>query len=439
MRGSCRGEEGAVSLEQVGLTILAGVLCAAIVATLTQATPIGPALSKAVCSITGGDCSTRGGGGAESPSPTAGTCTVGNGQTVASTTASAVTTLDDGRRIRVDELSDGSARVSPTSLDPGQSGSEVGLGNGMTVRMDDEKEVSATIEVPGLADGTESAEHVVTDADQLDAVANGMETQKVKDDLVGRDNPLRSAVDGTGIGDPLPDAEATYTPGGFSVSAQEEALDDGSSANGLSSTALGVRTTGSGAQTFYIGSRVDGQDGLERLGVPSGRASKASDSLDLVTAVTFDPQGNMVDVTSTAVTDASGSDTADALFGATSDARDVRVHSAKLAAGSNRQNAAAAQFLSAQGVQSLGSWSNPASGKPTSGNFFGTAKQAGSLTTLDYDSAPEDPHADTQAGQWMNDAGLPVGDDPSDAALSGASYWDGTDMAPWTGCHGGGG
>lgn len=435
-------EKGAISLEQVGLVILAGVLCAAVVAALTQSTPLGPTLSRAVCSITGGDCDSQSGDGGGSASTTAGTCTVGNGRTVASTTASAVTTLSDGRTVRVDELSDGSARVSPTSLDPGSEVSEVGLGNGMTVRMSDEQSGSASVEVPGLADGAGSAEYVVTDADQLRAVASGLETQQVKDELVGRDNPVRSAADGTRIGDQLPEAEATYTPGGFSVSAQEEALGEGSGAGGLSTTALGIRTQGNGTQTFYIGSRVDGPEDLELLGVSPSGAGDSSDPLDLVTAVTFDPQGNMVDVTSTAATDSADSPTADAVFGhSASGGSGPRVHSARLATESERQSAAAADFLGAQGVSSLGSWTNPSGSSSRDdepGAFFDEARDSGSLTTLDYEAEPETPHADTDAGQWMTEAGLPVGERASDATLSGAAYWDGSSMAPWTGCHGGG-
>lgn len=431
-------EKGAISLEQVGLVILAGVLCAAVVAALTQSTPLGPTLSRAVCSITGGDCDSPTGDGTGSASTTAGTCTVGNGRTVASTTASAVTTLSDGRTVRVDELSDGSARVSPTSLDPGSEVSEVGLGNGMTVRMGDEQSGSVAVEVPGLAEGAGSTEYVVTDADQLRAVASGLETEQVKDELVGRDNPVRSAADGTRIGDQLPEAEATYTPGGFSVSAREEALGEGS---GLATTALGIRTQDNGTQTFYIGSRVDGAEDLELLGVSPDRAADASDPLDLVTAVTFDPQGTMVDVTSTAATDTADSRTAEAIFGhSASGGAGPRVHSARLATESEGQSAAAADFLAAQGVGSLGSWTNPSDaspGGPEPTGFFDEARDSGSLTTLDYDAAPETPHVDTDAGQWMTEAGLPVGDRASDATLAGAAYWDGSTMAPWTGCHGG--
>ncbi len=51
VRGAVNSERGSVSLERVGLVLIAALLSAVVVLALAQATPLAPAVRRAICTI----------------------------------------------------------------------------------------------------------------------------------------------------------------------------------------------------------------------------------------------------------------------------------------------------------------------------------------------------------------------------------------------------
>ncbi|MGE9808361.1 hypothetical protein [Janibacter sp. G1551] len=461
---AARREAGAASLESVGLVLIAAFLVGAMVLALTQATPLAPKVRDAVCLIVTfgqGSCDSAGDTGAQpKPEPTT-PCTTQSNSTSSKRTSSVVfVTLENGRKVQVESLSDGTYRV--TASEGAGAGGEVGVGGGVRLTINDTSYgVSASANAGAGLTLDDGQVWNVRDAGELRTLFQGLSGDLVKDELVGRSGPIRwvaDQVDGAlGITTPVPSADETFTQGGFSVNASAEAtgISVAGSAGVSASEALGIRTGADGSRTYYVRNTVEGEAGLRSLNIsPEGirnEGGKVEGTMTVVTAVTYDSEGNMTNVETTASGAGSSAGFANAAFGGEVDPAlangqgQAFVYRSSLPTNTQANRDVANAYLLSVGVQHVGTWTNPAIGaaataatiQPTM-NFFAAARDRGTMTQQSYDFNSNTPFALDAAGKVVIEIGVSGEVKTESMDITSATYWDGTRMAPWTGCTGSG-
>ena len=455
LRGSRRDERGAATLETTGVTIIAAMLVLGLILAATpQARAIGETFSYYVCQVV-----TFGQGGCTPPSstpeahkPTEPCVLSQDGVERNQKIAVLVFTASDGRRIEVQKLSNGEYRVTVT--DTGGAGAEVGVGGGLTVTVNDTTfGGSATAQAGGYID-IKQGDVYYADQDGIGDLMDALLQDQVKDTVVGDSGPVRwltdKATDLVGIGNDLPEPDETYAEGGISLNASAEAtaLTDNANAGVSAAEMLGVRTNRNGSTTVYLKATVSGRAGLQSLGVdtegnPQFQGARLDGQLEVVTAVTFDSDGNMTSVQATASAGGSSAGIASALFGGSDDVAlsnqegKTRIWQATLPIKDSADQTVASQFLLNQGVGALGGWSNPlaaASGIISTQSFFDAVQSRGTLTQQDYDTNSNTVFGVDATGKLGVELGVSANVKQDSMTTTGARYWDGSAWVDWEEC-----
>jgi hypothetical protein len=450
-------ERGAASLETVAMTIVAALLAAAVVVAATpQGKILGETFSYAVCQVV-----TAGQGPCEAPStspeahkPKDPCVLTQEGVERNQKVSVLIVTTSDGRRIEIQKLSNGEYRVTVT--DTGGAGVEVGVGGGLTVTVNDNTyggsataQASATLDIKG-------GEVYYADQDGINDLLDALTQDQVKDTVAGDGGPIRWAVDGlshlTGVADnDLPDPDEIYAEGGISLNASAEATSLYANAQaGVSATqALGTRTNRDGTTTVYLKTTVSGKAGLQSLGLdpdgdPELQGARLEGKIDVVNAVTFDSEGNLVRVQATGIGNYESKGLAAALFNGDPDAgisgntdNGYTVYQASLNIEDDYDRQVAAQHLLALGVGSLGPWTNPLLNTDPSdayGNFFEVAGERGTVTKLDYDADSNTVFGVDATAKLGVELGVSASVKTDSLAINDAQYWDGTQWVDWEEC-----
>lgn len=453
-----RRERGAVSLERLGIILVSAMLVGALVVVLTQRTPVAESARQAVCTILNlgqGSCGSGGGDDAATrPEPTD-PCTVANSKATTDTkVAIVVVTLRDGREVQVEQLSDGTFRV--TLGESGAVGAETGIGGGVSLTIDD-RTMGGQAGAGAGAELTikEGEVHHVKDAEELQGLMDAYTADIVKDQLVGDSGPLRWGTDlltdNTGLTAPMPDADETFYEGGFSVnaSASAAALTTSGHAGVQAAQALGYKEGSDGTKTFYLSSEVSGEAGLQSLGVDTSgtdfKGGEIDGKMQMVTAVTVSPEGDVASVDATVTTSGTGRGMASAAFTGEFEGDDIdddsagrsTVFQASLPMDSDDNRVAGWSFLASQGVKSIGGATAMAAlpaTVPVDMNYFNRVRETGTMTEQGYDVEGTTPFAIDAAGKVGIEAGVAASVTSSQMDLTDAQYWDGSQMADWTSC-----
>lgn len=451
-----RGEQGAASLETTGMTMAAAVVVLSVLIAVTpQARIVGEAFSYAICQVV-----TFGQGGCASPSSSAEAheptepCVLSNNGIERNTkVAVLVFTASDGRRIQVENLSNGEYRVTVT--DTGGAGAEVGVGGGLSLTVADTTVGGTASASAGGSLDLSSGDVYYADADGIDNLMSALQQDQIKDAAVGDSGPFRWGTDRlsdlTGIGDnDLPAPDETYAEGGVSLNASAEATGGAESAKaGVSAAALlGVRNNRDGSTTLYLKSEIEGEAGMQSLGFetdgPEFQGAGLSGSAEVVSAVTFDGEGNMTNLQVTSAVSGSSSGLATALFNGSggvalsnSDSN-TSIFQSTLEINDSSDQSVVNQYLLAQGVGALGGWTNPAAlaqGIGATQNFFEAAQDRGVTTRQDYDTDSSTPFALDASGKVVVELGVSGNVKTDSMNITGAEYWDGTQWVDWEACQ----
>lgn len=451
-----RREAGAVSLEAVGLMLIAGVLVLALALVLTQSTPVAEQARRAACTILSlgqGSCgSADGGDTATRPEPTD-PCTVsGSSGNVHAELSVSVVTMENGRQFQIEELSDGTFRMTVGRSEG--AGLAVGVGGGGSLTIAD-RTVGAEA-VAGAGAGltlTEGEVFHAQDADELRDLVEAHMADAAKDELVAESGPVRWLTDQvterTGLTKALPEPDAEFHEGGFSVNASAQAAGLGKADAGVSAAqALGYREAADGSKTFYMSTEVSGEAGLMTLGVDTDgidfKGADISGTMEMVTAVTVGPDGQMTSVDTTVMASGEGSGLASAAFTGEVDGVDIDtagggsvVFEASLPMDSAEDRLVGMSYLANQGIHSFGAMTIDPDSAAADMNYFHRVREHGTLTTQGYDLEGSTPFAASGSGKAGPVAlGGAVDVSTETISLTDARYWDGSQMSEWTGCTG---
>lgn len=449
-------DRGAATLETTGVAIIAALLVVGVIIAATpQAKSLGETFAYYVCQVV-----TFGQGGCTPPSSSpeahepSEPCVVSqNGVERNQKLAVLVFTAEDGRRIEVSQLSNGEYRVTATTS--GAGGVETGVGGGISLTVNDRTAGGSASASAGASLDLKAGDVYYTDQDGLGDLMDALLQDQVKDDLVGGGGPVRWIVDqGTdlvGVSNDLPEPDERYAEGGVSLNASAEATGglDSASAGVSASEMLGTRTNRDGTTTVYLKSTVSGEAGLQSLQVdpddlgPEFQGAALEGELEVVNAVTFDSEGNMVNVQATAVASGSSSGMASALFGGDYDAdlneqtNAARIYQTTLPIETSADQDAANAYLFSVGVGALGGWSNPvlATGAMAGQQgFFSAAADRGTLTQQDYETDSTTVFGVDASGKLGVELGYSgsVAEDSMD--ITDAQYWDGAQWVDWEDC-----
>ncbi|MCC2335877.1 hypothetical protein [Cellulomonas wangsupingiae] len=193
-----QGDAGIGTLEYVGVITVAAVLIAAVVVSLTSMRP-GDHAQAAMCRIMeafgqGGDCSTVPGGRAPGDYVPPEECVVSSNGREENGSITVVVTLDSGERWVIEQLGDGTYRLT-RAADVGV-GMGVGVGFDVSVTNDGQTYgVGATADasVSLVVGGGES--YIAKSAEEAKRILDHKRNDDTKDFWFGDDNPLRDGVD----------------------------------------------------------------------------------------------------------------------------------------------------------------------------------------------------------------------------------------------------
>lgn len=448
-------ERGAVSLERTGIMVVAAILVGALLLVFTQGTPVAPKVREAVCIILNlgqGECGAGDDQALEpKPEPTD-PCTVGESSVSREQkVAVIVVTGSNGKQLAIETLSDGTYRV--TANEGEGVGLETGVGGGLSVTVADQRMGGTAQAGIGTELTMKNGEvYNIKNAEDLKSFTEAYLADDVKDGLVGDDNPLRWITDqvtnGTGLTKSLPTADETFTEGGFSTNASAEATAgfDSARAGVTGARALGIKTSKNGDRTFYMSTEVEGEAGLTSLGIdtsgPQFKGATLDGKMTIITAVTFDSNGNMTQVDATAMAAGEGSGlgsaafTGDPTLAVSDSAGKAVVYQASLPTPDAASTSIGRDFLISQGVQQLGpmTFTGPTSSDV---NYFDAARRDGTVTQQTYDYKGSTPFAVDASGKLGIELGVSANVQTSEMSITDAQYFDGTGMAPWTSCTAG--
>ncbi|WP_338749378.1 hypothetical protein [Janibacter alittae] len=443
----------------MGLIVVAAMLVGALVVVLTQRTPVAERTREAVCSILNlgqGACGSSGGDDtAKRPEPTQACTVTGTSGNVQGQVSVSVVTLENGRQFQIEHLSDGTYRMT---VGKGKgAGVEVGVGGGMSLTVADRTVGNqASADVGAGLSVTEGEVYDAEDEAELRDLVNAHIADAAKDELVAESGPVRwltdKVTDGTGLTQPLPEPDETFHEGGFSVNASAQAASIGKANAGVTAAqALGFRESKDGSKTFYLASEVSGEAGLQTLGVDTEgidfMGAGMSGSMEVVTAVTVDPDGEVSSVDATVTASGEGSGLAAAVFTGEAESGYIdtsagrsTVFQTSLPMDSRDNQVAGWSFLASQGVKSVGGVTAAVAMPvtvPADLNYFNRVRQTGSLTQQGYDldgSTPLAGNGGGKAGPIALAGSVDVSTETID--LTDAQYWDGSRMSDWTSCSG---
>jgi hypothetical protein len=423
-----RAERGQGSLESVGIILLAAILVGSVVGLVVQTSPsLRDEVSYRICQI----IHVFDGGGCEAPSEprTADDrvpeepCMANSESISAEATASVVVTVRRGYSFLIEEMSDGTYKV--TRVDDFGVGTGVGPGIDVSLTIDGKKYgVTAIASADAMLAGKMGETWYADDEDGAndiikDIIANDVVDEVAPEVTVGGvlgtpevtiPNPVNRAIKAF-IGDPG-DSDESFVEGGLEGSA-------GATLSGITASAgatvdaeqyLGAKETPDG-YTAYFRTELNG----EAYGAVIGEDATATAGGEVLTELVFDDDGTpksikmTTGVTLDAETDAGLED--DQSYTETS----VEVP----LSGDPRQDAPLYAALT---------------GNPVAvANLVDEAKEDGYMTQNVYSQDPNS-YGINLGGSLLGEYGGSVSGDVTTRELQDALYWDGNGLAPRPDC-----
>jgi hypothetical protein len=358
----------------------------------------------------------------------------------------------DNRMYEIAKLSDGRYRV--TLLQQSNVGLEVGVGAGVTLTVEDNTVGGSATADASASLGLQAGQTWYVDSQSAaQDLINYQLENTVKDYTIGG-GPLRSLVDWgekeLGLGYQPPEPDETTVAGGMVLDASAEATDlvDHAGASVGATAMLGVRTSKSGDTTVYLSTKVEGEAGLQALGIdtsgmPQFQGAAGKGSLQLVTAVTFDSSGNMSQVTTTAVAAGETKGLVNGLFGngdpaLSNSSSGAQVYTATLPIHSESDRNLAAAYLAATGASQLGGpLIQAAAAVPSvyaTTDYLNAVRARGFLTQQTYSTENTTDAAAEASGKLGIELGGGFHVDHGSSEIDDAQYWDGMSWQKWEPC-----
>ncbi len=446
-----RDDAGAATIETTGAWALAALLVVGVVFALLATVPgTAETVRRAICMVVTlgeGAC-----GGAPAPqaadrTPTEPCVTRADGRESTVKGAFTFVSASTGEQWMVEELSDGTFRV--TRGTSGAVGLEAGVGVTAHVVVDDKGYgITAAAGVAGELGFRSGEVYAAGDQAAVDALLRQHGVDVVADNVIGAAGPVRSVVDAlgdlVGLDDyQLPEPSARYVEGGIALSATAQATGIylSGKAGVETSTTLGVRIARNGSTTEYLASTVSGEVAAGGWAAADDGSSqyaqiKAQGSVRQVLELDRDADGNVTAVRSKLITAGeAGATFGDA--GPKGSTYTERVTTLPIKTDADRR--VALGFLAAAGVQQVSGLAGPLApvvalpAAVTAAAFSSAAGERGQITDQTFDAS-----STSYGGEFGIEAvakaggGVNVG--ITDRSSTGGRYWDGAGWQPWTAC-----
>jgi hypothetical protein len=443
------GERGAASAELVGTLFVVVLVVGAL---LTSAAP-GGALSSAfentLCrafSSFGLEC---GGGSApaDSREPDE-VCVVATSETKRSLGVSiAFVDVDTGGSVAVEELADGTFRV--TYQGDVKGAASAGVGGGVQVTVGDQKyggELSAGVSGGGVIEGGMVWE---VDAAEKDALVGYFQDElfNATTPIVGPARNLWNAMPWVDrYQPPAPTSIFGAVGATGSASASATALDQSASAQANLAMALGVETNlETGEITTYYQVDADAEAGADLPGGVVSTSGSAGGRIQGIIAVTVDPAGDyLTNVEYQATMFGSAEASIDPVFGPSfsPDASGGQIINASVDLTAPESLSIATDLLRGAGIpvpagahRGGGSPNGPVALLDAAQTFVQAAQDRGELWRQHIDGDSETPFALNASGKLGIGVGARYDNSTSQTNVTDAQYWDGQAWTPWVSCH----
>ena len=457
LRRAARADAGSATLESTGMWALAALVAVAVAVALLSNTPaLGDTVRRAICLVTTlgqGACTPVHTSAAEHRPPEP--CVVSSDGHDSSAEVSFVVTLKTGEQWQVDQLSDGTYRVT--------RGASVGVGAGVGVGFNVTATVNGNDYGAALAAGaggeaTFAGGEVYTarNQDEVNALLEAHSQDLAEDLVVGGSGPARWLVDkaesAVGIDHSLPEPDARFIEGGISLSADAQAtLVTASADAGAGVTeVLGYQTKHDGSTTEYFKGTLDAHGQASVLGGeehgPGYQLAMAKAEGQVAATIQIDrgADGKVSAVRLTSLLVGEALARSNTLTNADPQASGYVERTVELPVGTEGDRVIAQNFLSAMGMPEVAGIN-----LPPSAVSMGSIVDLGSSTLAFAQAARDRGHiseqtfdheTNTNGGTFDAEAIAKVGGsvqyNSNNRSATGGQYWDGTQMVTWTGCGG---
>ena len=424
LRSTRRDERGQGSLESVGVVILAAILVMATTGVIVQSSPsIKGEVSYRLCQVVnvvgGGDCAPP------APVRTAedripeDPCTVSSDNGTAEVEASFVVTVSKGKQLLVEEMSDGTFKI--TEVDTGGVGWNPGVGIDVSGTVDGKKSGAvAAADAGAMLEGKKGKTWYADDEGEAKEIMEGLLAETILDQvapdidvpiLPDPPNPVRELLEQLVGGTPDPDEE--FVEGGIEGSAQASVSSILYGAGGEAEVGvyLGGKTTPDGYTAYY--KQTASADVWGTLGPADASAGVGG---ELLIEVNFDKDGKPTSVKATSAYTLAAD--ADALS-IEDDQTYVETVAEVPLTGDPVHDAQALAILA-----------SPLAAP----NFLQMAKDEGSVAKNTYSQDPDEFGFDATGEPLFGRFGLSASMDFMNRTLDEATYWDGTSMVDRPDC-----
>ena len=273
LRRAARGDEGSATLESTGMWTLAALVALAVAVAFLSNTPVlGDTVRRAICLVTTlgqGACDPIHTSAAEHVPPEP--CVVSSNGHDSSAQVSAVVTFSTGEQWQVDQLSDGTFRVTRGTSNG--VGAEVGIGFNVSATVNG-NDYGGALQAQAAAEATFGGGEVYSahNQDELDDLLLAHAQDVTEDMVIGDSGGVRWLIDKAegvvGVDHPLPTPDAHFVEGGISMGADAQATFLVASADvgvGISEV-LGYQTKRDGSTTEYFAGTLDAHGQASILG-----------------------------------------------------------------------------------------------------------------------------------------------------------------------------
>jgi hypothetical protein len=444
-------ELGAATLEMTGMLALAALLAVAVAAAALANTPVlGDTVRRAICLVTTlgqGDCDFTHTSAAEHLPPKP--CVIASSGHDGKVSVSFIVTLGTGEKWQVDQLSDGTYRV--TRGTSGEVGAGVGVGFNVTGTWDDNHYGAALNAGASATAKFEQGEvYYAKNQDEVNDLLRAHAEDVAKDELVGGSGPIRwivdKAGDATGLSHDLPDPDAQYIEGGISLDANAEATLITASASakaGVKGT-LGYRKDRDGSTTEYLKASISGGiQGSVLGGDEDGSGyqlakAQAQGEAQAIIEIDRDPDGNVTAVRVKSVLSGTLDANSNTLENADQDLNGYVERTVELPIHGDGDRQVAGNFLSTMGLPYVPGLKTtvppgPLSLLTSTDAFAQAARDRGYITEQSYDSSTSSYGGNFDA-KAIAEVGGSVEVNTNSRTATAAQYFDGTKMVPWQGC-----
>ncbi len=448
-----RGDQGQAALEHIGALAIVVVMIAAVVAAFTANAPlIGERTSYLICKVltvgTGG-CGDAP-GSPESRQPTT-PCVVGSrGDRISLGADIAFIKVGGNRVFAVQELSDGTYKVTQTS--GGNVGVTAGVGASTSFTVADNRVgAGASAGISGGVTFQAGQEWIVDSREDVDRLTSAENWDRF-DAVIEGANPILGGIatwgrDQLGIGEQFPAPQRIFVAAGASGEASAYAGAATAVAKGrvAASQLLGYSHVpdGNGEKTFYFESTYDGDAMAALAGGTDSAGTRLRGQAKVLTSITVDADGNIVRAERSALATGNSEGLTNVLFGG--DASAVLSDNlgtgtqldARLDVKTDADRDAVLALLASTGINPAGIGVDGDPGgvtDPMGDVFMDAVRDRGQLTR--YDVVTDDSILFEGAGEVAAGAKLSLngGYSTNSMTASNHQYWDGNGFANRTNC-----